>query len=145
MKVKDSQKQTIGNMLLILSLTASVVSGMYLHLTSKESDLWQSSDILLFPTITHVACSVLALIFVSIHAYHNRKWYKSLFSKHTSDKKRHSKDAIILSAVFLIVVFTGFADCANDYPNSILGMIHGKLGILMILCAIVHVYKRLIR
>lgn len=137
MKTKNPTKQTVRNIFLILSLAVSAVSGMYLHLASKE--------ILLFSTIAHVACSVLALIAVAIHVYHNREWYKSFFRKNTLNKNRHKKGTIVLSALFLVVVLTGFASCANDYPNSILGMIHGKLGLLMILSTIVHVYKRLIR
>lgn len=149
MNRKKSKKQTVGNVLLILSLTASAVSGMYLHLAGKEftnvqdsliSGSWQSLDMLL-STITHVACSVLALIAVSIHVCHNREWYKGLFRKNAPTGKRHNKGTITLSAVFLTVVITGFADFASDYPNSMLGMIHAKLGLLMILCVIVHIAK----
>lgn len=144
-----SKKQTIGNILLILSLTASAVSGMYLHLVSEgfenipdnsTSGSWQSLDMLL-STITHVACSVLALIAVSIHVFHNREWYKGLFRKNATARKHHNKGTIILSVIFLAVTVTGFAYLADGYPNSVLGMIHGKLGLLMILCVIVHIAK----
>lgn len=151
MKTKNPTKQTVRNIFLILSLAASAASGIYLHLAGKEftnvqdgfiSGSWMPLD-MLFSTIIHVACSILAVIAVSIHLWHNRKWCKGLFRKNTLLKKRHQKGAIFLSALFMVVVFTGFASCANDYPNSVLGMIHAKLGLLMILCAIVHVYKRL--
>lgn len=129
MKTKNSKKQVLLNVLLAVALLVSAVSGGWLHSIGEK-----------MPYILHIASSLIAVIFVSIHAYQNRRWYGSLFKRGDGVRKRRSKATIILSAVFLTAVVTGVLACMND-STHLCGIIHGKLGLLTILFVIVHIAK----
>lgn len=136
MKTKQSKKQTKFDILLIFIFTVLSVSGINLHLTAKngmdrlvwgmEHGVWQA---------LHIVSAILTLIFISIHIYQHKNWYKSLF-KSSKTKKKRSKGTIVLTIIFTLVVLTGLIDT--------LGLIHAKLGQVMILFVIVHIYNRLL-
>lgn len=143
MKTMQSKKQMMSDILLIFIFTASSVSGINLHLTAKNGmdrlvwglghDTWQT---------LHVVSAILTLILISIHIYQHKNWYKSLI-KSSKTKRKRSKGTIALTVIFALVVLTGLIDWIGNVPNSPLGLIHNKLGQIMILFVIVHIYNRL--
>jgi NAD-dependent dihydropyrimidine dehydrogenase PreA subunit len=129
MKTKNLKKQVFTNVLLAVALLVSAVSGGWFHSVGEK-----------MPYIIHIASSLIAVMLVSIHVYRNRRWYGSLFKQGDRVRKHHSKGTIILSAVFLTAVVTGVLACMND-STRLYGMVHGKFGLLTILCVIVHIAK----
>ena len=143
MKTMQSKKQMMSDVLLIFVFTVLSVSGINLHLTAKNGmdrlvwglghDTWQT---------LHIVSAILTMIFISVHIYQHRNWYKSLF-KSSKAKRKRNKGTIILTAIFTLVILTGLIDWIGNVPNSTLGLIHAKLGQVMVLFVIVHIYNRL--
>lgn len=141
-KTKRTGRRTGINILLLLTLTTVSISGINLHLAAKnmEASVWGLGHGSWYAL--HIISAILTLTIVSIHIYQHKKWYKG-FAKSFAGNKKRKKGSIVLTVIFVLVVITGLIDWINSVPNSPLGLAHAKLGQIMVIFTIVHVYKRL--
>lgn len=88
----------------------------------------------------HVIASLLFLIVVLFHIITHWNWYKGIVNRGIRKK---SKVTICLSAIFILAIFTGVALLNINGANSSIGLWHYKIGILMGILSIVHIFKRI--
>lgn len=118
--------------MLPLAFVASAVSGIGLHIAGHGTshEVWHNW------AVAHVLLSLLWLISVTCHIKRHRHWYKSIVSKGIGKKSRMT---LALSAVFLIVTVTGVVIIVCvDGANSVVGLWHYWLGILLIILSFIH-------
>ncbi|MCC8146209.1 MAG: DUF4405 domain-containing protein [Bacteroidales bacterium] len=141
-KAKCTERRTWINVLLIAVVSAVSISGINLHLAAKnmETHVWGLEHGAWY--MIHILFGILTLAIVSIHIYQHKNWYINLFKGFSANKKR-KRGTIALTMIFALVVVTGLTDWINNVPNSLLGLIHAKIGQLMIIFTLIHIYKRL--
>lgn len=122
--------------LLPLAFVATAVTGIGLHIAGHGINhyIWYNW------TVAHVISSLIWLVSVVFHFNRHRSWYKTIVSKGISNK---SRTTVTLSIVFLIVVVTGILLIAYaEGANSVIGLWHYWLGILLIILSLVHCINR---
>ena len=122
--------------LLPIAFVASAVTGIGLHIAGhgNSHETWHNWG------VAHMAVSFLWLLSVAAHAKRHRLWYKTLMCERTTNKHRTT---LFLSVVFLIVAITGILLMACvEGANSPIGLLHYKLGILLLASTVVHVLCR---
>ena len=125
--------------LLLLAFVASAVSGIGLHIAGHGT----SHEVWHYWAVVHILSSLLWLITVALHIRQHGRWYKSIASKGIGKK---SPMTLALSAAFLIVTVTGIVLVACvDGANSAIGLWHYKIGLLLIVFSLIHVFKRMRR
>ena len=87
----------------------------------------------------HLWTSVLLLVLVFIHIKMHWNWYRNWFRKGLGNK---SRTTALLSITFLLLALTGIILLGDACRKSIIGIWHFHLGWLMIVLAVVHVFKR---
>lgn len=98
--------------------------------------------------ILHIISSLLGLVLVCIHVYQHRKWYLNIIRNRRLPKQ---KPTLIISAVFLLMAFTGLASLALRILDPVKFAesrfmfieIHDKLGILLSIFLTGHILRRL--
>lgn len=114
------------------SLILITVSGIQLEATSGQYcwSVWTH-------IILGLALTILSLYHIYLH-YKSSNWFKR-FAKHRSSLVR------ILWWVFLLTAITGIIatiQWLDGFTHSKLGAVHGKIGFLMALLAIIHAVKQ---
>ena len=87
----------------------------------------------------HIGASFVLLLLVIIHVKMHWNWYKHLFQKGLGNK---SRTTVVLSLIFLLLASTGIILLGGTCRRSIIGIWHFHSGWLMIVLAVVHVFKR---
>lgn len=122
--------------LLPLAFIASAVTGIGLHIAGHGTvhSVWHNWG------VAHISASFLWLLSAAVHVKRHRFWYKALASRRITDKLWIN---IPLSLLFLIVAITGVILITHiNGANSALGLFHYKLGILLLLLSLIHVFYR---
>lgn len=128
-----ASKLKLCNRCLGVCLILMLASGIQLEATTGRY-IWSVWTHIIFGTIL----IALSLYHIFLH-YKSGNWF-SRFSKNRNITTR------ILWWTFLLTAISGLAATAlwlNGHAHSHLGAIHGKIGFLMILVAILHVAKHL--
>lgn len=132
---------------LYFSLTGILIQMKYhMHGRSKDS-LMLGMNYPVWNTL-HVLSSLLGILLISIHVYQHRKWYLSIFKNKKIPKQ---KPTLIISIIFILMVFTGFIpltlrliDPAKFAELRFMFIeIHDKLGILLSILLTGHILRRL--
>ncbi len=120
---------------LLPSFILTVYTGIELHIAGHGSnhDVWHNW------AIFHVIVSLLFLILIVFHVMTHWNWYKGIVSRGMGKK---SKVTLCLSVLFALVVITGFILLGVDGANTCVGLWHYKVGILMGMFSIAHIFKR---
>lgn len=123
----------ICNRLLGLTLILILASGIQLEVTSG-SPAWS--------VWVHIALGLVltALAFYHIYLHYRKANWFARFAKNRNTSTR------ILWWVFLLTAVSGLAATVGwigDKVHSPLGAVHGKIGFLMVIVAIVHVARHL--
>lgn len=87
----------------------------------------------------HIGVSLILLLGVIIHMKMHWNWYKHLFQKGLGNK---SRTTAILSLAFLLLASTGIILLGGECRRSAIGIWHFYLGIVMIILAVMHIFKR---
>ena len=129
------RKRMAINRALLLSFILSASSGIRLHFLGHgmghgACHLWRTF---------HLWTSVLLLVLVFIHIKMHWNWYRNWFRKGLGNK---SRTTALLSITFLLLALTGIILLGDACRRSIIGIWHFHLGWLMIVLAVVHVFKR---
>ena len=122
--------------LLPLAFIASAVTGIGLHIAGHGTvhNVWHNW------AVAHISASSLWLLSAAVHVKRHRFWYKALASRKITDKLWIN---IPLSLLFLIVAITGIILITHiNGANSSVGLFHYKLGILLLLFSLIHVFYR---
>lgn len=122
--------------LLPLAFVASAVTGIGLHIArhGTNHEVWHNW------AVVHVLSSILWLISAAFHIKRHGRWYKAIASKGIG---RKSRTTLALSIVFLIVAIMGIVLLACvDGANSVVGLWHYWLGIVLIVLSFIHIAKR---
>ena len=120
---------------LLPSFILSAFSGIKLHTLGHgmghgAGHLWHSF---------HLWTSIMLLVLMIIHIKIHWSWYKHWFRKGLGSK---SRTTALLSITFLLLALTGIILLGDACRKSIIGIWHFHLGWLMIVLAVVHVFKR---
>lgn len=123
----------ICNRLLGLTLILILASGLHLEVTSGRYawSVWVH-------IVLGLVLTALALYHIFLH-YRKANWF-ARFAKNRNTSMR------ILWWVFLLTAVSGLAATVGwigDKVHSPLGAVHGKIGFLMVIVAIVHVARHL--
>lgn len=130
--MKKITKLRVCNISLLLLTLAILASGIQLELTGSNG---------MIPVWIHIAIGIL---FVTLVIYHiflhfgNSDWFSKF-------KKQKSPVTRILWWLFLATLVTGIIAVIHwllSFTHSPIGGIHGKIGLLMIIFAIGHIFKR---
>lgn len=121
--------------LLPWAFVASAVTGIGLHIAGHGADHDEWSRW----AAVHIIASALFLWTGGMHIANHRAWYKSLFRKGVGKKSRIT---LTLSCLFLPVVVSGIVLLGVHGPNSVTGLVHGRLGVCLIVCIFIHIGKR---
>jgi len=118
-----------------LSFVISAVTGIGLHLVGHGTSygVWHNW------ATAHVISSAFLLVPVAFHIKRHRHWYKTIVSRGIG---RKSRITLALSVVLLIVVITGIVLIACGETDSIVGLWHYWLGLVLIVCSIIHIAMR---
>lgn len=122
--------------LLPVAFLASAVTGIGLHIAGHGTihSVWHNWG------VAHISASFLWLLSAAVHIKRHILWYKTFASKRFTDKLWIN---IPLSLLFLIVTITGIILITHiNGANSALGLFHYKLGILLLLLSLIHVFYR---
>jgi len=122
--------------ILIVVFIVSAISGFGLHVAGHGSshEIWHNW------AVFHGLGSILFLIAVIFHVAMHLEWYKGIIKKRIGSK---SKVTAVLSVIFLLLSVTGLALLGINGANSLLGLLHYKIGVITIVIALGHVIKRL--
>lgn len=82
----------------------------------------------------------LFLVAVIFHITTHWGWYKGIMKNGLGKK---SKIIVVLSVVFLLVSVTGIILLGVNGANSVIGLLHYKIGIATIVLCVVHLLKRI--
>lgn len=127
--MNTSQKLRLCNRWLGCILLLMLASGIQLEATSGRY-IWS----VWFHIILGIILTVLSLYHISLH-YRSGNWF-SRFAKNRNAVTR------ILWWTFLLTAVSGVAATviwADGYGHSHLGAVHGKIGFLMVVVAIIHI------
>lgn len=123
--------------LLPIAFIASAITGFGLHTaaghdTSHEN--WQMWS------VAHTIASLLWLLSATTHIKRHKLWYKDIASKGISHKRWIT---FFLSLLFLMTVCTGIVLITYvTGANSSLGLMHYKLGLLLLTFSLIHILCR---
>ncbi len=132
---KAHQPWAIIERIMPLAFIATAITGIGLHVAGHGSshEIWHNW------AAAHVISSCVWLLALAPHIKRHIAWYRAIFSC-VSFKKTWS--TILLSIAFILLAATGFALLAFiDRANSIMGLRHYWLGILLIILTIAHIAK----
>ena len=87
----------------------------------------------------HLWASIMLLVLVFIHIKMHWNWYRNWFRKGLGSK---SRTTALLSITFLLLALTGIILLGGACRRSIIGIWYFHLGWLMIVLAVVHIFKR---
>ena len=129
------RKRMAINRALLLPLILSTSSGIRLHFFEHgmghgACHLWRTF---------HLWTSVMLLVMMIIHIKMHWNWYRNWFHKGLGSK---SKTTALLSISFLLLALTGIILLGGICRRSIIGIWHFYSGWLMIVLAVVHIFKR---
>ena len=96
---------------------------------------WSLSSLANIPPMA----SIMLLVLVFIHIKMHWNWYRNWFRKGLGSK---SRTTALLSITFLLLALTGIILLGGACRRSIIGIWHFHSGWLMIVLAVVHVFKR---
>lgn len=122
--------------LLPLAFIATAVTGIGLHIAGHgiSHETWHNWS------IAHVTASFLWLLSAMAHVKRHKYWYKTFISKRFTGKQLTT---FILSIFFLTVTITGILLIAYvKGPNTSIGLWHYKLGILLSVLSMIHIFYR---
>lgn len=128
-----SEKLKLCNRWLGCIAILMLVSGIQLEATAGKYEWFVWAHIVL-----GIIFTILAFYHIKLH-YWSGNWF-SRFAKNRNTVTR------ILWWVFLLTCVSGIAALVvwcNGYDHSPLGGVHGKIGFLMVLLAIIHVAKHI--
>ena len=120
-----------------IAFIASAITGFGLHTaaghdTSHEN--WQMWS------VAHTIASLLWLLSATAHIKRHKLWYKDIASKGISHKRWIT---FFLSLLFLMTVCTGIVLITYvTGANSSLGLMHYKLGLLLLTFSLIHILCR---
>lgn len=126
----------IVDLILIPVFALVIYGGLKLHVAGHNynHDTWA------YWAHYHIIVGILFLIVGGLHIKAHWSWYKSLIKKGIGKKSRVT---ITLSVIFLIEIITGiFLIFFIEGGNSIVGMWHYRLGLLMIVFILIHLVTR---
>ena len=89
--------------------------------------------------VRHFFISFVLLIVCSFHLKSHRYWYKGILKNGLGKK---SKVTLFLSFIFLLVSITGFMLLGVSGMNTPLGLLHYKMGFVLVILGIWHILKR---
>lgn len=114
----------------------SAFSGIGLHISGhgNNHELWHNW------AVFHVLTSFLFFVTTIFHITTYRGWYKGIIKNGVGKK---SKITVILSVVFFLVSVTGIILLGVNGPNSDIGLLHYKTGIVTIVLCTGHILKRI--
>ena len=151
--MKKADKNLITDILLLPSGFFTLFSGFLLQIKYHMGRLPKTTEVLSadyydWATI-HKYSSVAFFIIICVHIYLHKEWYISLFRKIPVKRDRSSRVALIL----IVTALFGFIPWGQSIINSLLGHtspvserifveIHDKLGILLMIKVIIHLWKR---
>jgi hypothetical protein len=151
--MKKADKNLITDLLLLPAGIATIFSGFLLQIKYHMGRLPKTTEVLSADyydwTVIHKYSSVVFFIILCVHIYLHKEWYISLFKKIPVKRDRTSRLAFIL----IITSLFGFIPWGQSIINSLLGHpsaaterifveIHDKLGIILMIKVIMHVWKR---
>ncbi len=122
--------------LLPIAFLASAVTGIGLHAAGHDTnhEMWHNWS------TAHIFTSFLWLWSVAVHIKCHRLWYKTLISKGIANKRWVT---FFLSILFLTVAITGiYLTVCIKGANSPIGLLHYKLGILLSVFSLIHIFYR---
>lgn len=118
--------------LLPMTFIASAVTGIGLHMSSHGT--WHNWE------VAHIISSLLWLLSVTTHMVRHRHWYKKVLSK---DFVSNRWITSFLTILFLIVAVTGIIlILCIEGANSPIGLWHYKLGMLLLVFSMIHIFHR---
>lgn len=138
-KISLSKGKTIFiiDLILIPVFILVIYTGLKIHVVGNVQD----HDIWSYWSHFHIIVSIVSLIIGGLHIKAHWGWYKG-FVKRGLGKK--SKITLALSILFLLLTITGvMLTLLVEGGNSILGLWHYRLGLVMIVLLIIHTIARL--
>lgn len=121
---------------LVFIFVLSTFSGIRLHIAGHGNnyEVWHNW------AVFHVLTSCLFFVAAIFHITTHWGWYKGII-KNAFGKK--SKITAVLSFVFFLVSVTGIILLGVNGANSYLGLLHYKIGLVVIVLCIGHILKRI--
>ena len=121
---------------LVVIFAIVAISGFGMHISGHRSihEVWHNW------AVVHTLSSVVFIIVGVLHIQTHWTWYKSLFRKGLGNKSRVT---VILSVIYLIATITGLILLAVHGANSEIGWWHYRIGILLTIIGLGHIFKRL--
>ncbi|MFO7446561.1 MAG: DUF4405 domain-containing protein [Ignavibacteriaceae bacterium] len=133
----DKRKKLLTfDILLIPGFLTTAISGLNLHVANKGFNSIICGISLHGWTIIHVSAALLFLAISGMHIYQHWGWFKQLFIS----AKNKSRITITTAIIFLLVVLTGLISMM--FEDSHIGLLHSKLGELLIIVGIMHLISR---
>ena len=122
--------------ILIPLFILSTYTGIELHIAGhgNNHDIWHNW------AVFHVITSISFFACCCFHVKTHWGWYKSWAMKGLEKKSRLT---LIISILFVILSFSGFALLAVEGANKALGLWHYRIGLLAMILLGVHVIKRI--
>jgi len=115
-----------------------IYSGLRIHIAGNTNDY--NHDVWSYWAHFHIIVSAISLFVGWLHIKAHWGWYKSLINKGIGKK---SKTTLSLSVLFLLLTITGIILMFFvEGGNSIIGLLHYKLGLIMIPLLIIHLVTR---
>jgi len=128
----------IVDLLLIPIFILIIYSGLEIHIAGHANDY--NHDVWSYWAHFHIIVSVVSLIVGWLHIKAHWGWYKSLIKRGIGKK---SKTTLSLSVLFLLLTITGIILIFFvKGGNSIIGLWHYRLGLIMIPLLIIHLVTR---
>lgn len=122
---------------LVFVFVLSAFSGIGLHIAGHDNnnhELWHNW------AVFHVLTSFLFFVLSIFHITTHWEWYKGIIKNGLGKK---SKITVVLSVIFLLVSVTGIILLGVNGANSYIGLLHYKIGIVIIILCIGHILKRI--
>lgn len=92
-------------------------------------------------SLYHLTASCIGVILTIIHITQHWQWYKNLFARKSQNKSIYS---IILSLIVVVMIATGIIILITDnHFGYMVGLIHNKLGLIMAVLILIHVFGRI--
>lgn len=122
--------------ILVFVFGLSAFSGVGLHIAGHgyNHELWHNW------AVGHILTSIIFFIAAICHITTHWGWYKGLVKNGIG---RKSKLTIALSVIFLLASVTGFILLGVNGANSDIGLLHYKIGIIVICSSVGHILKRI--
>lgn len=120
---------------LIVVFIVSVVSGFGLHLAGhgNNHEFWHNW------AVFHVLGSFLFFLTIILHVTTHWGWYKGIIKNGIG---KRSKMTVVLSIIFILLTLSGIALFGVNGANSLIGLWHYKIGIVMTAISLWHIIKR---